>query len=157
MLIPIESISEWRDNLAPSQKLVVTNGCFDILHAGHVQYLKEAANLGDLLLIGCDCDESVRHLKGSDRPINPEHDRAAVLDALEVVDFVTIFPKMGGRDFIFSSRPHIYVKGGDYSIDSLNMCEKSALETVGAEILILSRKEGRSTSIIIDRMMDGRR
>ena len=64
---------------------------------------------------------------------------------------------MGGRDFIFSSRPHIYVKGGDYSIDSLNMCEKSALETVGAEILILSRKEGRSTSIIIDRMMDGRR
>ena len=156
MFIPIESISEWRNNLAPNQKLVVTNGCFDILHAGHVKYLNEASSLGDLLLVGCDSDESVRHLKGSDRPINSENDRAAVLDSLRAVDFVSIFPKMGGKDLIFSSRPHIYVKGGDYSIDSLNICEKSALEIGGAEILILSREEGRSTSKIINRI-NGRR
>ena len=152
MIIPIKSLKEWRDNLKDNQKLVVTNGCFDILHVGHVEYLKEASKLGDLLLVGCDSDESVRHLKGPDRPINPECDRAAVLDALGVIDFVTIFPKMGGRDFIAASRPHIYAKGGDYSIESLNICERSALEMVGAEISILSRKEGRSTSIIIDRI-----
>ena len=152
MIIPIESVIEWRNNLSPDKKLVVTNGCFDILHVGHVQYLKEAADLGDLLLVGCDSDESVRHLKGSSRPINPEGDRAAVLDALGVVDYVTIFPKMGGRDFLAASRPHIYTKGGDYSIESLNICERSVLEKVGAEIFILNRKEGRSTSKIIDRI-----
>lgn len=152
MFIPIESIFEWRNSLSPNKKLVVTNGCFDIFHAGHVQYLKEAANLGDLLLVGCDSDESVRHLKGSNRPINPEEDRAAVLDALEVVDYVTIFPKMGGRDFLAASRPHIYAKGGDYSVESLNVCERSILKKVGAEISILNRKEGRSTSKIIERI-----
>tara|TARA_B100000287_G_scaffold122261_1_gene114113 strand:- start:156 stop:623 length:468 start_codon:yes stop_codon:yes gene_type:complete len=152
MFIPIESIFEWRNSLSPNKKLVVTNGCFDIFHAGHVQYLKEAANLGDLLLVGCDSDESVRHLKGSNRPINPEEDRAAVLDALEVVDYVTIFPKMGGRDFLAASRPHIYAKGGDYSVESLNICERSVLKKVGAEISILNRKEGRSTSKIIERI-----
>ena len=152
MIIPIESVIEWRNNLSPDKKLVVTNGCFDILHVGHVQYLKEAADLGDLLLVGCDSDESVRHLKGSSRPINPEVDRAAVLDALGAVDCVTIFPKMGGRDFLAASRPHIYTKGGDYSIESLNICERSVLKKGGAEILILNRKEGRSTSKIIDRI-----
>lgn len=152
MIIPIESVIEWRNNLSPDKKLVVTNGCFDILHAGHVQYLKEAADLGDLLLVGCDSDESVRHLKGSSRPINPEGDRAAVLDALGVVDYVTIFPKMGGRDFLAASRPHIYAKGGDYSVESLNICERSVLKKVGAEIFILNHKEGRSTSKIIDRI-----
>ena len=152
MIIPIESVIEWRNNLSPDKKLVVTNGCFDILHAGHVQYLKEAADLGDLLLVGCDSDESVRHLKGSSRPINPEGDRAAVLEALGVVDCVTIFPKMGGRDFLAASRPHIYAKGGDYSVESLNICERSVLKKVGAEIFILKHKEGRSTSKIIERI-----
>ena len=154
MFISIENLRDWRDNLSPSKKLVVTNGCFDLLH---VDYLNEAAALGDILLVGCDSDASVRQLKGSDRPINPENDRAAVLDALRAVDFVTVFPEKGGRDFIVSSRPHIYTKGGDYSVESLNICERSALEMVGAKIRILPFKKGRSTSLIINRLREGRR
>ena len=157
MFISIENLRDWRDNLSPSKKLVVTNGCFDLLHAGHVDYLNEAAALGDILLVGCDSDASVRQLKGSARPINPENDRAAVLDALRAVDFVTVFPEKGGRDFIVSSRPHIYTKGGDYSVESLNICERSALEMVGAKIRILPFKKGRSTSLIINRLREGRR
>lgn len=152
MFIPIENLRDWRDNLSPSKKLVVTNGCFDLLHAGHVDYLNKAADLGDILLVGCDSDASVRQLKGSDRPVNPENDRAAVLDALRAVDFVTVFPEKGGRDFIASSRPHIYAKGGDYSAKSLNICERSALQMVGAEIRILPFTEGKSTSLIISRL-----
>ena len=157
MFISIENLRDWRDNLSPSKKLVVTNGCFDLLHAGHVDYLNEAAALGDILLVGCDSDASVRQLKGSDRPVNPENDRAAVLYALWAVDFVTVFPEKGGRDFIVSSRPHIYTKGGDYSVESLNICERSALEMVGAKIRILPFKKGRSTSLIINRLREGRR
>ena len=157
MFISIENLRDWRDNLSPSKKLYVTNGCFDWLHAGHVDYLNEAAALGDILLVGCDSDASVRQLKGSDRPINPENDRAAVLDALRAVDFVTVFPEKGGRDVIVSSRPHIYTKGGDYSVESLNICERSALEMVGAKIRILPFKKGRSTSLIINRLREGRR
>jgi rfaE bifunctional protein nucleotidyltransferase chain/domain len=157
MFISIDDLRGWRDDLDPSKKLVVTNGCFDLLHAGHVDYLKKAAALGDMLLVGCDSDASVRQLKGSDRPINPENDRAAVLDALRAVDIVTVFPEKGGREFIASSRPHIYTKGGDYSVESLNICERSALKMVGAEIRILPFTEGRSTSLIINRLREGRR
>src|SRR6266513_2168362 len=109
-----------REMRAAGKKLVATNGCFDLLHVGHVHYLQAARSLGDVLAVGLNGDRSVRELKGSGRPINNERDRAEVLAALECVDLVTIFPDMRATQFISASVPAIYVKGGDYTSDTLN-------------------------------------
>src|SRR6202158_294616 len=102
------------------KKLVITNGCFDLLHVGHVRYLKAARALGDALAVGVNGDDSVRELKGHGRPINHERDRAEVLAALECVDFVTIFPEMRATRLLETIRPAIYAKGGDYTTETLN-------------------------------------
>lgn len=133
-------------------RLVMTNGCFDLLHVGHIRYLEAARLLGDTLLVAINSDASVRSLKGEDRPINPETDRAEVLAALECVDFVTIFSEPRVTNLIHQIRPTIYAKGGDYTIESLDPGEVAALQTVGSQIILLPLVPERSTTRIIERL-----
>jgi D-glycero-beta-D-manno-heptose 1-phosphate adenylyltransferase len=132
------------------QRIILTNGCFDLLHVGHVRYLSAAKQLGDILVVGLNSDASVRQLKGADRPINSEADRAEILAALTVVDHVVIFAEMRVSRLITILRPDLYVKGGDYSVDSLDRGEVDALRSVGAEIKILPLVPGRSTTRLIE-------
>lgn len=139
-----------RDELdGRGEKLVLTNGCFDLLHVGHVRYLQAARELGFALAVAINGDASVRALKGPTRPVNPEHDRAEVLAALACVDFVTVFKEVRLTGLIRTLRPHIYAKGGDYTPDSLFGGEREALQAVGADIRILPLVPGRSTTNIL--------
>jgi rfaE bifunctional protein nucleotidyltransferase chain/domain len=137
---------------AKGRRLVFTNGCFDLLHVGHVRYLSSARALGDVLAVGINGDASVRILKGANRPINNERDRAEVLAALEAVDFVTIFPEARATRVIEAVRPAVYVKGGDYTPENLNAEERDALDHVGSEIQIIPFEPGYSTSRLIQRL-----
>lgn len=141
-----------REVRAAGKKLVATNGCFDLLHVGHIRYLQSARHLGDVLVIGLNGDESVRELKGADRPLNKSRDRAEVLAALECVDYVTIFPEVRATEFINAAQPSVYVKGGDYTPDSLDSSERALLEKMGAEIRIIPFEQGYSTSSLIERL-----
>lgn len=136
---------------ARGRKLVFTNGCFDLLHPGHVRYLAQARALGDALLVALNGDTSVRALKGPTRPINSEHERAEVLAALACVDFVTIFHTERITELARAIRPQIYAKGGDYTIESLDPGERGALQEAGAEIRILPLVPGKSTTSIIEK------
>src|SRR5277367_856718 len=116
-ILTASTLGPWRENLRRTgRKLVVTNGCFDVLHLGHVTYLQQARDQGDALLVGVTNDAGVRALKGAGRPLNSEDDRAGVLAALESVDAVRVFPELDARALLQSVRPDIYVKGGDYTI-----------------------------------------
>jgi rfaE bifunctional protein nucleotidyltransferase chain/domain len=137
---------------AQSQKLVLTNGCFDLLHAGHVRYLQAARALGDALVVAINGDDSVRALKGEGRPLNRESDRAEVIAALECVDHVVIFPEVRATGLLEKVRPSIYVKGGDYTPETLNPEERAVLEKTGAQIQILPFQPGHSTSGLIEKM-----
>jgi len=137
---------------ARGQKLVLTNGCFDLLHAGHVRYLQAARALGDRLAVALNGDASVRALKGPQRPVNGEGDRAEVLAALSCVDFVTIFHEPRLTAVIAEVQPHVYAKGGDYTVESLHPEERAALSKAGAEVRILPLVAGRSTSALIGRI-----
>lgn len=134
------------------RKLVFTNGCFDLLHAGHVRYLRAARTLGDALAVGLNGDASVRALKGPDRPLNPAEDRAEVLSALACVDHVVVFEPVRATELLAGVRPHIYAKGGDYTPGSLDPEEAAALRAAGSEIRILPLVPGRSTTSIVERM-----
>ena len=137
------------------KKLVLTNGCFDILHTGHVRYLRQARKLGDALIVAVNSDASVRELKGPSRPVNSELDRAEVVAALRCVDQVTIFEGMRVTDVIRTLSPAIYVKGGDYTLDTLDLGERAALEEVGAVIRLLPLVPGRSTTSVLERVARG--
>ena len=141
-----------RESRAAGKKLIATNGCFDLLHVGHVRYLQAARGLGDMLTVGLNGDRSVRELKGNGRPINNEGDRAEVLAALECVDFVTIFPEMRATQFILAAQPAIYAKGGDYTSETLNAEERAALQKLGAEIRIIPFEKGYSTSLLLEQL-----
>lgn len=134
------------------RKLVATNGCFDLLHVGHVRYLTKARDLGDALVVGLNGDASVRAIKGETRPLNSEADRAEVLAALECVDFVTIFTEARATNFLRRAAPAIYVKGGDYRPETLDAEERDALDRIGAETRIVPFEAGYSTTLLIDRM-----
>ena len=150
-IVDLEELSDRSENLrAAGKKLVATNGCFDLLHVGHVRYLRAARALGDLLAVGLNSDRSVRELKGSGRPIMTEIDRAEILAALECVDLVTIFPEMRATRFLAAARPALYVKGGDYSSETLNEEERAALKEIGAEIRHIPFEAGHSTSRLIE-------
>lgn len=140
---------------AEGKKLVFTNGCFDLLHAGHVRYLNDARALGDALVIGLNSDASVSALKGPDRPLNHQNDRAEVLCALRAVDAVVVFDDQRATSLIEAIRPHVYAKGGDYTVESLNSEEREALRQAGTEIRILPLVPGRSTTRTINKMMGG--
>lgn len=133
-------------------KLVFTNGCFDLLHVGHVRYLAEARRLGDALLVAINNDESVRALKGDGRPVNRAEDRAAVVAALEAVDHVVVFASVRVTALLQKLRPAIYVKGGDYTAASLDAEERAALEKMGTQIRILPLEAGYSTSNLLEKM-----
>ena len=136
----------------PNHKIVATNGCFDILHAGHVAYLETAKEQGDLLIVGLNDDDSVRELKGSDRPINCLEDRARVLASVRHVDLVVIFHEKRAHEFIKAVQPDIYVKGGDYTLDSLSECERLLLEENTLDVVILPELTGRSTTTIANKI-----
>ena len=141
-----------RELRAAGKKLVATNGCFDLLHVGHVRYLQAARRLGDVLVVGLNGDRSVRELKGNGRPVNNEGDRAETLAALECIDFVTIFPETRATRFILAAQPAIYAKGGDYTSETLNADERTALQKVGAEIRIIPFEKGYSTSLLLEQL-----
>ncbi len=139
-----------RDALAAQgRKLVFTNGCFDLLHVGHVRYLQAARALGDALAVAVNGDASVRALKGPTRPVNGEDDRAEVLAALACVDYVVVFPEVRVTGLIGAVRPQIYAKGGDYTPETLHPEERAALDAAGSEIRILPLVPGRSTTQIL--------
>lgn len=133
------------------KRIVFTNGVFDILHAGHINLLRRAKALGDVLVVGINSDASARRLKGPRRPVNREADRLALVSALDAVDYAVIFEEDTPAEVIRSLRPDVHVKGGDYQADTLP--ELDAVREVGAEIAILSLVEGRSTTSLIDRIV----
>ena len=137
---------------ASGKQLVVTNGCFDLLHLGHVTYLETARNQGDALLIGLNSDNAVRQLKGPDRPLNEEADRAAVLAALESVDGVCIFTERTATRFLAAAQPDIYVKGGDYTLETLNRDERRTVEHAGGRIVIIPFVPGKSTTSLLQKI-----
>lgn len=152
LLTPSEAAA-WRDRLhAAGQRVVFTSGCFDLLHAGHVRYLAQARELGDALLIALNSDASVRQIKGPTRPVNSEEDRAEVLLALKSVDAVVIFDEPRTTGLIQTIRPQLFAKGGDYTLDTLNAEERSALQSLGSEIHLLPELKGRSTTATLARM-----
>ena len=139
--------------LAPhrSQKIVFTNGCFDILHLGHVRYLQEAKAQGDLLFLGLNSDSSVRRLKGETRPIQSELDRAEILLSLQAVDFVSIFSEETPIDLIRQVRPDVLVKGGDWPVKDIVGWD--FVQSYGGEVKSLSFVEDRSTTSIVNRIL----
>jgi rfaE bifunctional protein nucleotidyltransferase chain/domain len=152
-IVMAEELSVIRDALdAAGKRLVFTNGCFDLLHAGHVRYLQQARELGDALAVGLNSDRSVRELKGEGRPVNAQDDRAEVLAALGCVDYVVIFDGKRATEVLRTVRPHLYAKGGDYTPDSLDSGEREVLAAVGAEVRILPLVPGRSTTSVLQRM-----
>ena len=152
-LISWEALAAWRANVrAQGKRLVVTNGCFDILHLGHVTYLETARNLGDLLLVGVSGDNSVQQLKGPGRPVNNEQDRALVLASLESVDGVCIFTEKAASRFLSIATPDIYVKGGDYTLETLNQEERHIVEQAGGKIFLLPFVPGKSTTSLLEKI-----
>jgi rfaE bifunctional protein nucleotidyltransferase chain/domain len=152
-ILTLDELPVWRSQFRTrAGRLIVTNGCFDILHSGHVTYLDEARSLGDALLVGLNSDASVRSLKGSDRPINCELDRAILLIALRSVDAVCVFSELTATHFLSLAQPDVYVKGGDYTIGSLNNEERHVVEKNGGKIVILPSLPGRSTTSILQKL-----
>jgi rfaE bifunctional protein nucleotidyltransferase chain/domain len=139
------------------RKVVATNGCFDLLHVGHLRYLTEAKAFGDFLWVGLNGDASVRDLKGPGRPLVPEADRAELLVAWRIVDAVTIFPDMRATAFLHASRPDIYVKGGDYTVESLNPEEAAALQACGSKVEIVNLVPGKSTTKLVEKMAENKK
>lgn len=138
---------------AQGQRIVLTNGCFDVLHSGHTRYLNQAKQLGDVLVVALNSDESVRRLKGPGRPINPGADRAAVIAALSCVDYVTIFDTATASPLIRQLKPDVYAKGGDYTPEML--AETAAVEESGGRVAILDYVAERSTTAVVQRIRDG--
>lgn len=134
------------------KRIVFTNGCFDILHRGHVTYLSEARKLGDLLVIGLNSDASVKRLKGPERPMNNEADRQYVLSQLKAVDFVEIFEEDTPLNLILKVKPAILVKGGDWKIDQI-VGAKEVLSS-GGDVFSLNFVDGYSTTALINKIQD---
>ncbi|WP_300329024.1 D-glycero-beta-D-manno-heptose 1-phosphate adenylyltransferase [Fusobacterium sp.] len=151
MLIDREFGKQLVENLkAQNKKVVFTNGCFDILHVGHLRYLNEAKKQGDILIIGVNSDSSVKRLKGETRPINNQFDRAELLCGLKAVDYAVIFEEDTPEELIATLKPSIHVKGGDYKKEDLP--ETKIVESYGGEVRILSFVEGKSTTNIVNKI-----
>ena len=135
-----------------SKKIVTTNGIFDILHVGHVRYLQEAKKWGDVLIVAVNSDSSTRKIKGPERPLNKENDRAEVLAALECVDFVTIFNEETPIEILGVIKPNTHIKGGDYEPGQL--VEADVVRRNGGEVHIVDKVEGYSTTGFVHRIMD---
>lgn len=143
-ILYIEELKEvLNSERSKNKKIVFTNGCFDIIHRGHVEYLQKAKELGDLLILGLNSDLSVKRLKGENRPINKEKDRAIVLAALECIDYITIFEEDTPLELIKIVKPDILAKGGDYKIENI------AGREYAKETVLIDFVDGYSTSNII--------
>ncbi len=152
-IVPLDRLPAWREAFRKTgRKLVVTNGCFDILHLGHVTYLEAARRNGDALLIGCNGDAGVRELKGPSRPVNNETDRASILAALEAVTAVSIFPESRAIRFLSLAQPDIYVKGGDYTLETLNQEERRVVEATGGKFVFIPFVAGKSTTGLLEKI-----
>jgi rfaE bifunctional protein nucleotidyltransferase chain/domain len=132
------------------KKIVFANGCFDLLHVGHVQLLREAKNLGDILIVALNSDRSVRQIKGPDRPILPEKERAELIAALEMVDYVTMFDEPDPLNVIRELRPDVLAKGGDWAKDKID--GREFVESYGGRVAVIPFLKGHSTTEIIERM-----
>ena len=135
------------------KKIVFTNGCFDIIHVGHVRYLTTAKNFGDVLIVGLNTDESVKKLKGTNRPINNQDDRAEVLLGLKAVDHVIFFGENTAENLIAELQPDVYVKGGDYTLETLP--EAKIVQTYGGRVEFINFVAGKSTTNIIEKICQG--
>ncbi len=149
-VIEKEKLRLLRDCLdAEGHRLVFTNGCFDILHEGHLLYLEQASKLGDFLAVALNSDQSVRALKGSSRPIRDEQTRLAQVAELPFVDAVLLFSETQVTELLREIRPHLYVKGGDYRIETIDQGLRQALEELGVEVRFLGYVEGVSTTLLL--------
>ncbi len=148
----MEGLHGWRARHY-RQKVVATNGCFDILHTGHVDYLAQAQRMGDLLIVGVNSDSSVKALKGEQRPFVTEQDRAEMLLSLRWVDAVCIFNELRAAEFLRQCRPDVYVKGGDYDMESMDGSEKFILDRIGAEVRFVPLLPGKSTSLFVKHLL----
>jgi D-glycero-beta-D-manno-heptose 1-phosphate adenylyltransferase len=156
-IVDLDELSDYCDKLrSAGRRIVATNGCFDLLHIGHVRYLQSARALGDVLVVGLNSDRSVHELKGAGRPVTNESDRAEILAAMECVDVVTIFPETRATKFLAMARPAVYVKGGDYTAETLDQEDRNFLKQIGATIRFVSFQEGYSTSELLERICEGR-
>ena len=154
MLIDRNDAAQFCDELKRrGKKIVFTNGCFDIIHAGHVRYLTTAKSFGDVLIVGLNTDESVRRLKGSSRPINTQDDRAEVLLGLKAVDHVIFFGEATAENLISEVKPNVYVKGGDYTLETLP--EAKIVQQFGGRVEFVNLVAGRSTTNIVERILAG--
>jgi D-glycero-beta-D-manno-heptose 1-phosphate adenylyltransferase len=156
-IVELKELSDRCEKLRSiGKKIVATNGCFDLLHVGHVRYLQAARALGDLLVVGLNGDGSVHELKGAGRPITNQTDRAEILSALACVDLVTIFPEIRATKFLAAVRPAVYVKGGDYTPRTLDEEELTILKEIEAAIHLIPFETGYSTSGLIEQICKGR-
>ena len=146
--LPIELLASWRKQ---GKQLVFTNGCFDLLHRGHIHYLAEANALGDKLIIGLNSDRSVKKIKGDKRPVKNEQNRAEILAALSFVDLIVIFEEETPLELITKVIPDTLVKGGDWSVDQIVGHERVIQN--GGQVISLPFLEGESTSIIIEKII----
>jgi rfaE bifunctional protein nucleotidyltransferase chain/domain len=154
-ILSVDQLGRWREKARQGgRKVVVTNGCFDLLHVGHATYLESARSLGDLLLVGVNGDQAVRQLKGASRPLNPEADRAAVVAALASVDAVFVFQDMRATRFLQLAQPDIYVKGGDYTLATLDPEERRVVEQFGGQIKLIPLVPGKSTTSLVARLTE---
>jgi rfaE bifunctional protein nucleotidyltransferase chain/domain len=153
-ILSIEQMLAERERLRSSgARLVFTNGVFDLLHVGHVRYLAQARTVGDALVVAINSDRSVRELKGPDRPVFDQHERAEILAALRNVDYVVIFDNVSPRSLISQLLPDVLVKGGDYRLDEIHGREE--VEAAGGRVISLPFVEGASTTTLIQRMKGG--
>ena len=143
-----------QDLKAKGKRIIFTNGCFDILHTGHLTYLRKARQTADVLILGVSGDRCVARLKGPGRPINRQEERAELLAELECIDYVVIFEEDSPAHIIARLRPDVYVKGGDYTIDTINQTERGVVESYGGRIELLGLVEGKSTTNIIKRICE---
>ncbi|MBS1787556.1 MAG: D-glycero-beta-D-manno-heptose 1-phosphate adenylyltransferase [Acidobacteria bacterium] len=150
-ILQLDQLQMERERLRQAgKKVVFTNGCFDLLHPGHVRYLQQARALGDVLIVALNSDRSVRELKGDRRPILNEAERSEVMAALACVDFVTVFDEPTPREIISTLLPDILVKGGDWSLD--NIVGREETEAAGGKVMSLAFVEGCSTTDVIERI-----
>ncbi|HTK31473.1 MAG TPA: D-glycero-beta-D-manno-heptose 1-phosphate adenylyltransferase [Candidatus Saccharimonadaceae bacterium] len=145
------ALEAWRD---AGQRVVFTNGVFDLLHRGHVEYLEEARALGDRLVVGVNSDASVRRLKGAERPLVPEAERVELLGALAAVDLALVFTDDTPLDLIEAVRPDVLVKGGDWAVDQI--VGRAFVESYGGRVLNVPLREGLSTTALVERVRAGR-
>ncbi len=139
---------------ADGKRVVWTNGCFDILHAGHVTYLQQAARLGDVLIIGLNSDASVQANKGPGRPIVNENDRALLISALECVDLLTIIQDRTMARILGLLEPDVFAKGGDYTLDTLDQEERRVVEAYGGTIALIPMVQGKSTTALVNKILN---